>query len=133
MEDLLLLKQALFKEYDGFADKRHKKLDSSKLFMIDDRSPGDYGANGAAARTIRSCAAVRPEMNSSALSNALSISSPQNRRAAKIRQLATKPKMRFSGSFKNLLSFSLKSSPMRETDEKAHRAAILPNGQSLRC
>jgi len=46
MDDLLVLKQALFNEYDGFADKRYKKLDNNKLFMIDDRSPGDYGANG---------------------------------------------------------------------------------------
>jgi len=41
----LELKQALYNEYDGFADKRHKKLDSNNTFMIDDRSPGDHGAD----------------------------------------------------------------------------------------
>jgi len=46
MEDVLLLKQALFNEYDGFADKRYKKLTSSKSFIIDDRGPGDVGADG---------------------------------------------------------------------------------------
>lgn len=42
---MIKLKQALFDEYDGFADKRIKKLESGSRFIIDDRSEGDIGAN----------------------------------------------------------------------------------------
>ena len=39
------LKQALFKAYDGFGDKRLKKIENDAPFIIDDRGPGDYGAD----------------------------------------------------------------------------------------
>jgi hypothetical protein len=39
------LKKALFDEYDGFADKRIKKLESGATFIIDDRTSGDHGAD----------------------------------------------------------------------------------------
>ena len=32
------LKQIFFDEYEGFADKRFKNIDSSSLFIIDDRT-----------------------------------------------------------------------------------------------
>ncbi|MER9210075.1 hypothetical protein [Mesorhizobium sp. M0771] len=38
------LKQALFDEYDGFFDKRIKKLDSGDFFLVDDRGGGDHDA-----------------------------------------------------------------------------------------
>lgn len=38
------LKQRLLEEYDGFADKRIKKLESGSLFIADDRGGGDHGA-----------------------------------------------------------------------------------------
>ncbi|MCG8059078.1 MAG: hypothetical protein JAZ21_04535 [Candidatus Thiodiazotropha taylori] len=38
------LKKVLFDEYDGFADKRIKRLESGKSFIADDRGPRDYGA-----------------------------------------------------------------------------------------
>lgn len=39
------LKKVLFDEYDGFADKRIKKLESGTTFIVDDRGPGDFGAD----------------------------------------------------------------------------------------
>lgn len=39
------LKQALFDEYSGFADKRIKNLDIGSSFIIDDRTDGDIGAD----------------------------------------------------------------------------------------
>lgn len=39
------LKKTLFDKYNGFADKRIKKLESDSLFIVDDRSEGDYGAD----------------------------------------------------------------------------------------
>jgi hypothetical protein len=39
------LKQVLFDEYAGFADKRIKRLDRGSLFIVDDRGPGDSGAD----------------------------------------------------------------------------------------
>lgn len=43
--DATELKQALLAEYGHFADQRIKRLDKGHLFIVDDRSPGDYGAN----------------------------------------------------------------------------------------
>ena len=40
------LKQALFDEYGGFADKRYKKLSSSDIFAIDGRSDTDVASDG---------------------------------------------------------------------------------------
>jgi len=40
------LKKALFEAYGGFADKRIKKLESGSIFVVDDRSDGDRGADG---------------------------------------------------------------------------------------
>ena len=42
---MLKLKKALFNAYDGFGDKRIKNLDKGSTFIVDDRSPGDYGAD----------------------------------------------------------------------------------------
>jgi len=39
------LKKSLFDAYEGFADKRIKNLEKSALFIADDRSRGDYGAD----------------------------------------------------------------------------------------
>lgn len=39
------LKKTLFDNYDGFADKRIKNLDSGNLFIIDDRTEKDIGAD----------------------------------------------------------------------------------------
>jgi hypothetical protein len=39
------LKQPLFDEYGGFADKRIKRLERSSLFIVDDRSAADHGAD----------------------------------------------------------------------------------------
>jgi hypothetical protein len=39
------LKEALFDEYNGFADKRIKKLESGSRFIIDDRGDSDIGAD----------------------------------------------------------------------------------------
>ena len=38
------LKAVLFEEYDGFSDKRIKKLESGKSFIVDDRSLGSFDA-----------------------------------------------------------------------------------------
>lgn len=38
------LKDALVKEYGGFADRRIKKLENGNFFHVDDRSSGDYDA-----------------------------------------------------------------------------------------
>ena len=38
------LKQIFFDEYEGFADKRFKNIDSSSLFIIDDRTRKDENA-----------------------------------------------------------------------------------------
>lgn len=40
------LKQILFDAYGGFADKRFKNLDKGRLFIVDDRGPGDGDAAG---------------------------------------------------------------------------------------
>ena len=39
------LKAALFKAYNGFADKRVKNLDKASTFLVDDRDPGVIGAD----------------------------------------------------------------------------------------
>jgi hypothetical protein len=39
------LKQVFLEEYGHFADKRIKNLDKGSLFIIDDRGPGDVGAD----------------------------------------------------------------------------------------
>jgi hypothetical protein len=39
------LKQSLFDAYDGFGDKRLKKIENEAPFIVDDRGPGDYGAD----------------------------------------------------------------------------------------
>lgn len=39
------LKKKLFDEYGGFADKRIKNLDKGQCFIVDDRSPRDFGAD----------------------------------------------------------------------------------------
>jgi len=39
------LKQVFLDEYGHFADKRIKNLDKGSLFIIDDRGPGDVGAD----------------------------------------------------------------------------------------
>lgn len=41
----LILKQYLFDEYGGFADRRIKRLEKGDTFIIDDRSEDDIGAN----------------------------------------------------------------------------------------
>ncbi len=38
------LKEHLFKAYQGFADKRIKSMDRGRLFIVDDRGPGDFDA-----------------------------------------------------------------------------------------
>lgn len=43
--DSTKLKQALLAEYGHFADQRIKRLEKGHLFIVDDRSPGDYGAD----------------------------------------------------------------------------------------
>lgn len=40
------LKRILFVEYGGFADKRIKKLENGKRFIVDDRSDRDIAADG---------------------------------------------------------------------------------------
>jgi hypothetical protein len=40
------INSALYLAYDGFADKRLKKLDRVAPFQIDDRNPGDISADG---------------------------------------------------------------------------------------
>ncbi len=37
---------ALYNAYDGFADRRLKKLDRVAAFQVDDRNPGDISADG---------------------------------------------------------------------------------------
>lgn len=46
VESANALKQVLFDAYGGFADKRFKNLDKGRLFIIDDRGPGDEDAAG---------------------------------------------------------------------------------------
>lgn len=40
------LKRQLFDAYDGFADKRYKRLENDAPFIVDDRGRGDYDARG---------------------------------------------------------------------------------------
>jgi len=40
------LKQVLFDEYGGFADKRYKKLESCNTFAIDGRTSADHASDG---------------------------------------------------------------------------------------
>ena len=40
------LKLALLDEYGNFSDRRIKNIDRGSLFIIDDRSSGDHGADG---------------------------------------------------------------------------------------
>jgi hypothetical protein len=42
----LEVKRVLFDDYDGFADKRLKKIERDAPFIIDDRQGGDYDARG---------------------------------------------------------------------------------------
>lgn len=42
----LQLKQYLFEEYGGFADRRIKRLEKGYSFIVDDRNEEDVGANG---------------------------------------------------------------------------------------
>ena len=46
IQDTHKLKQALFIEYGGFADKRIKNLDKASAFFIDERDKGGYAADG---------------------------------------------------------------------------------------
>ena len=46
MTSITILKKELFSTFGGFADKRIKNLDRSSLYIIDDRSEGDVGADG---------------------------------------------------------------------------------------
>ena len=46
MTDMRPLKQALLDQYGHFADKRIKNNDRGSLFIVDDRGPGDHGADG---------------------------------------------------------------------------------------
>jgi hypothetical protein len=39
------LKKRLFDEYNGFSDKRIRRLEKSDLFRVDDRQEGDFGAD----------------------------------------------------------------------------------------
>jgi hypothetical protein len=41
-----ILKKLLFDKYDGFADKRVKKLSKASVFVVDDRSPNDESSSG---------------------------------------------------------------------------------------
>lgn len=45
-DDALHLKKALYEEYEGFSDKRIKRLERGSLFIVDDRSHADQGADG---------------------------------------------------------------------------------------
>jgi hypothetical protein len=40
------VKKALLAEYGGFSDKRIKNIAKGHLFIVDDRGPGDVGADG---------------------------------------------------------------------------------------
>lgn len=40
------LKQVLFNEYGGFADKKKNRLEGVRMFIIDNRSERDFGAKG---------------------------------------------------------------------------------------
>lgn len=40
------LKGLLFDAYDGFADKRYKKIENDAPFIVDDRKRSDYDARG---------------------------------------------------------------------------------------
>jgi hypothetical protein len=44
-EQLRPLKQTLLDEYGHFADQRIKKIDTGSVFIVDNRGPGDYGAD----------------------------------------------------------------------------------------
>ncbi|MBN9674664.1 hypothetical protein [Salipiger bermudensis] len=46
MTTRLELKRVFFEAYDGFADKRYKKLENNQPFIVDDRSRGDHDAQG---------------------------------------------------------------------------------------
>ncbi|UOA14036.1 hypothetical protein [Sulfitobacter dubius] len=39
------LKQELYDTFGGFADKRITNISSGKIFIVDDRKEGDFGAN----------------------------------------------------------------------------------------
>jgi hypothetical protein len=39
------VKRTFLQEYEHFADKRIKNLDKGNLFIVDDRGPGDFGAD----------------------------------------------------------------------------------------
>lgn len=41
-----IIKERLFNEYGGFSDKRIKSLDKGHIFIVDDRTDGDVGADG---------------------------------------------------------------------------------------
>lgn len=45
MATLNVLKSALFKEFNGFSDKRINDIAKSSTFIIDDRSESDFGSN----------------------------------------------------------------------------------------
>ena len=47
IEHLRALKQALLNEYEHFADKRIKKLDSGSRFIVDGRTRSDIASDGA--------------------------------------------------------------------------------------
>jgi len=42
----LKLKEVLFNEYDGFADKRIKNLEKGSSFIVDDRDPHEANSSG---------------------------------------------------------------------------------------
>ena len=46
MTTKLELKGLLFDAYDGFADKRYKKLEKDASFIVDDRRQGDHDTRG---------------------------------------------------------------------------------------
>ena len=45
LEATRALKQVFLEEYGHFADKRLRNIDKGSLFIIDDRGPGDFGAD----------------------------------------------------------------------------------------
>ena len=47
IEELRAVKQVLLEEYEHFADKRIKKLDSGTRFIVDGRTRSDIGSDGA--------------------------------------------------------------------------------------
>jgi len=46
IEGTRALKKALIDVYGHFSDKRIKNIDRGSLFIVDDRGPGDHGADG---------------------------------------------------------------------------------------